>query len=58
MFNKERDIPHHLANISIALAIHNAGGVALTRDQLAGVMNTTAGNGTLLLRQPPLESLD
>jgi hypothetical protein len=36
--------------VSVALAIHNAGGVALTRDQFAGVMNTTAGNGTFITK--------
>src|SRR5258708_23990002 len=36
--------------VSVARAILSAGGVALTRDQLAGVMNTTAGNGTFITK--------
>src|SRR5207302_3959185 len=38
------------AGIAVARAIHGAGGVALTRDQLAGVMNLAAGSGNFVLR--------
>lgn len=34
--------------VSVAAAILGSGGVALTRDQLAGVMNSTAGSGTFI----------
>jgi hypothetical protein len=36
--------------ISVALAIMGAGGVALTTDQLAGVMNLTAGSGNFVIK--------
>jgi hypothetical protein len=36
--------------ISVAFAIYGAGGVPLSRDQLAGVMKTSAGSGTFLTK--------
>jgi hypothetical protein len=36
--------------ISVAQAIMGAGGVALTREQLAGVMKVSAGNGTFITK--------
>jgi hypothetical protein len=36
--------------ISVATAIMGAGGVALTTDQLAGVMNLTAGSGNFVMK--------
>lgn len=38
------------AAISVARAILQAGGVALTRDQLAGVMNQSAGSGAFVTK--------
>jgi hypothetical protein len=38
------------AGISVARAILGAGGVPLTRDQLAGVMNTNAGSGSFITK--------
>jgi hypothetical protein len=38
------------AGISVAQAIHNAGGVPLTTDQLAGVMGLQAGSGNYVLK--------
>jgi hypothetical protein len=36
--------------ISVALAVFGAGGVPLSRDQLAGVMGTNAGSGTFITK--------
>jgi hypothetical protein len=36
--------------ISVARALHDAGGVPLTRDQLAGAMKLAAGSGNFVLR--------
>ncbi len=38
------------AGIAVAQAIHNAGAVALTTDQLAGVMGLQAGSGNFVLK--------
>lgn len=38
------------AAISVARAVLQGGGVALTRDQLAGVMNLAAGSGNFVLK--------
>jgi hypothetical protein len=37
-------------SISVAQAIFSAGGVPVSRDQLAGLMNTTSGSGTFLMK--------
>jgi hypothetical protein len=37
-------------SISVASAILSAGGVPVSRDQLAGLMNTTSGSGTFLMK--------
>lgn len=38
------------SGVGVAQAIHNAGAVALTTDQLAGVMNLQAGSGNFVLK--------